>query len=178
MTAPCDQPAQSLTMFRGVRMLQYTNVIGQTAKFSKVAFEQSKGNISKVLFLFFYLRFLKVWGSNDKESFHSNCLEAYVEVRYIPNLKTLDHQFVAIMLYIQLTVHYSCAISHKFFGVTQIEIVFQRKPLLNEMNICNNIVIVINSKLSMCWILRLYESGRIKNLHCKTPCFKLLNDAS
>lgn len=150
----------------------------QTAKFSKVAFEQSKGNISKVLFLFFYLRFLKVWGSNDKESFHSICLEAYIEVRYIPNLKTLDHQFVAIMLYIQLTVHYSCAISHKFFGVTQIEIVFQRKPLLNEMNICNNIVIVINSKLSRCWILRLYESGRIKNLHCKTPCFKLLNDAS
>lgn len=145
---------------------------------ARLLLNNQKGIFQRFCFFFFNLRFLKVWGSNDKESFHSICLEAYVEVRYIPNLKTLDHQFVAIMLYIQLTVHYSCAISHKFFGVTQIEIVFQRKPLLNEMNICNNIVIVINSKLSMCWILRLYESGRIKNLHCKTPCFKLLNDAS
>lgn len=45
MTAPCDQPAQSLTMFRDVRMLQYTNVIGQTVKLSKVAFERSRGDI-------------------------------------------------------------------------------------------------------------------------------------
>lgn len=66
------------------------------------------------------------------------------------------------MLYIQLTVHYSCAISHKFCRVTQIEIVFQRKPFLNEMNICNDVLIVINSKLSRCWIVRLYESGWIK----------------
>lgn len=76
MTAPCDQPAQSLTMFRDVRMLQYTNVIGQTAKISKVTFEQSRGDISNVSFLFFRLKLLKVWGSNDKESFHSICLEA------------------------------------------------------------------------------------------------------
>lgn len=45
MTAPCDQPAQSLTMFRDVRMFQYTNVIGQTVKLSKVAFERSRGDI-------------------------------------------------------------------------------------------------------------------------------------
>lgn len=52
MTAPCDQPAQSLTMFRDVRMFQYTNVIGQTVKLSKVAFERSRGDIKRFHFFF------------------------------------------------------------------------------------------------------------------------------
>lgn len=112
MTAPCDQPAQSLTMFRDVRMLQYTNVIGQTVKLSKVAFERSRGDISKVSFLFFCLKLLKVWGSNDKENFHSICLEALLRSDKFLNLKILDQQFVAIFLYIQLTAQYNFVQHH------------------------------------------------------------------
>lgn len=43
---------------------------------------------------FFCLKFFKVWDSNDKESFHSICLEPTLRSDRFLKLKILDLQFV------------------------------------------------------------------------------------